>query len=436
MLHKTVVAALNRRWLVVALALLTGGLGIWSFTQLHIDAYPDISGVQVELITPFLGRAAEETEQQVTVPLERALSSVPRTEIVRSRTIFGLSDVQVIFEPGVEDDWARQVVFQKIGDANLPPDAQTSMGSLSTAYGEIYRYQLVGDAAHGPMELRELNDWVVKPRLLRAKGVVEVQNFGGLSKQYAVRLDPRRMRQYGVRLQDVKAAIAANNSTGGGSLMERGGTSLVIRGLGQLKDYRELADVFIKNSEGTQVFVRDVATVAADHVQQTGIFGKDDDSDGVEGIVVMLRGANPSQTLANIREAVKDLNSSILPKGVRAVPYYDRTTLIDETLHTVFHNTLEGIALVVLILLATLGSPQLALIVALTIPGSLLFALILMKLTGIPISLLSVGAIDFGIIVDGAIITAENIVRHLSELPKDRGTPGGVQRAIVKACEQ
>ena len=435
MLHKTVVAALNRRWLVIGVAALIGGLGIWSFTRLHIDAYPDISGVQVEIITPYPGRAAEETEQQVTVPLERAMSSVPHTQIVRSRTIFGLSDVQVIFEPDVDDYWARTVVFQKIGEAGLPPDAQPSLGSLSTAYGEIYRYRLNGDAQHGPMELRELNDWVVKPRLLRAKGVVEVANFGGLAKQYAIRLDPRKMLEYGVKLQDVKAAVSANNSSGGGSLMERGGTSLVIRGLGQIKDYRELARIFIKNSNGTQVFIRDVGSVLPDHVQQTGIFGMDGASDGVEGIVIMLRGANPSETLANIKAAVDDLNRSLLPKGVSAEAYYDRTTLIDDTLHTVFHNTVEGIALVVLILFLALGSPQIALIVALTIPGSLLFALILMKLTGIPISLLSVGSIDFGIIVDGAIITAENIVRCLAAVPKDSG-PRAAHEAVVSACKQ
>jgi cobalt-zinc-cadmium resistance protein CzcA len=285
------------------------------------------------------------------------------------------------------------------------------------------------------MRLRELNEWVVKPRLLRAKGVVEVANFGGLAKQYAVRLDPRRMLQSGVKLQDVKAAIAANNSSGGGSLMERGGTSLVIRGLGQVGDWRELANIFIKNSNGTQVFVRDVGEVVEDHVQQTGIFGQDADPDGVEGIVIMLRGANPSVALRNIKDAIKDLNETILPKGVEAKPYYDRTTLINETLHTVFHNTLEGIGLVVVILLAFLGSPQIALIVALTIPGSLLFALLLMKLTGIPISLLSLGSIDFGIIVDGAIITAENIVRHLAMLPKG-ANQDDAQWGIELACEQ
>lgn len=435
MLHQTIVAALNRRWLVLGAASLLTGAGVWAFTRLNIDAYPDISSVGLKIITPYPGRAAEETEQQVTIPLEKAMASVPHTEVVRSRTIFGLSLVQVIFEPDVDDYWARQVVFQKLGEARLPSDAQATIGSLSTGYGEIFRYQLVGDAAHGPMELREINDWVVIPRLLRAKGVVEVQNLGGLAKQYAIHLDPRKMLQYGVKLQDVKTAVSSNNSTGGGSLMDQGVTSLVIRGLGQVKDYKELADIFIKNSNGSQVFVRDVGTVVKDHVQQTGIFGQDDDSDGVEGIVIMLRGSNPSVVLKNVKEAMRDLNESILPKGVKAEAYYDRTMLIKETLHTVFRNTMEGILLVVLILFAFLGSPQIALIVAFTIPGALLFSLILMKLTGIPISLLSVGAIDFGIIVDGAIITAENIVRHLAALSAQERRRGTLP-VIIEACRQ
>ena len=400
---------------------LIAGLGIWAYTQMHIDAYPDISGVQVEIITPYPGRAAEEVEQQITIPLERAMASIPHYQVIRSRTIFGLSTVQVIFNDEAEDYWARNVVFQKLGDANLPPDAQPSLGSLSTAYGEIYRYQLIADPAlHPPvsakalsLELRELNDWVVKPRLYRADGVVEVANFGGLSKQYAIHLDQEKMMRYGIVLQDVMAAVQSNNSSGGGSMMDRGATSFVIRGLGRIEDYKELAQVFIKNSNGTNVFVKDVGSVEIDHMPQTGIFGKDSVSDGVEGIVIMRRGENPSQTLLKIKEAVAELNQNSLPKGVQIVPFYDRTSLIQNTLQTVMHNTILGILLVVFTLFIFLRNPKISFIVAMTIPLSLLFALVLMKLTGIPISLLSVGAIDFGIIVDGAIIVSENIIRRL-----------------------
>ena len=431
----SVAVALKNRWMVLGATTLIAGAGIWSFTQMNIDAYPDISGVQVEIITAYSGRAAEEVEQQISIPLERAMASIPHSEVIRSRTIFGLSDVQIIFEPGVEDYWARQVVFQAIGDAGLPADASPTLGALATAYGEIYRYQLVGDDKHGPLELRTLNDWVIKPRILRAKGTVDVANFGGLGLQYAVQLDRNKLAQYGVKLQEVTGAIKANNSSGGGSLMERGSTSLVIRGLGRIEDYKELANIFIKNSNGTPVFIRDVGTVVVDHLPRTGIFGKDNSDDSVEGIVVMRRGANPSDTLSNIQDAIKELNQTTLPKGVQIVPFYDRTALIQDTLHTVIHNTALGIALVVVILFFFLGDPRIAFIVAMTIPGSLLVALLLMKLTGIPISLLSVGAIDFGIIVDGAIIISENIIRHLGErTTKDNGLT--VTETILHATQQ
>jgi heavy metal efflux system protein len=436
MFDKSVAAAIKNRWLVLFFAILLGGLGVYSYSRMNIDAYPDISGVQVQITTTYSGRAAEEVEQQITVPLENTFASIPHHEVIRSRTIFGLSLVQVIFEPGVDDYWAREVVFQKIGDANLPPDAQASMAPLDTAYGEIYRYELLGDATHGPLELRELNDWVITPRLLKANGVAEVENFGGLGKQYSVQLDPAKLLQYGVKLQDLEAAIKANNSSGGGSLLERGSTSLVIRGLGRVKDYRELENVFVKNSSGTQVFIRDLGKVVVDHLPQTGIFGKDGAGNSVEGIVVMRRGENPSETLKNIQEAVKNLNETLLPKGVHIAPFYDRTSMIDETLHTVFHNTALGILLVVLTLFIFLGNPKIAFIVALTIPGSLLFALILMKLTDIPISLLSVGAIDFGIIVDGAIIVSENIIRHLHERAEREKDGKSLHDVILEASHQ
>ncbi len=301
------------------------------------------------------------------------------------------------------------------------------MQALDTAYGEIYRYQLTGDT---PIKLRELNDWVCTPRLMRADGVAEVDNFGGLGKQYAIQLDPNKMLKYGVALNDVMTAVQANNSNGGGSMLQRGSTAIVIRSLGNILDYRDLANIFIKNSNGTNVFVRDVGQVAIDHLEQTGIFGINNDSDSVEGIVVMRRGANPSATLKNIEEAVEEINSTLLPKNVHLNNFYNRRTLINQTLHTVFRNTAEGILLVVLVLFLFLGSRRIALIVALTIPLALLFALILMKLTGIPISLLSIGSIDFGIIVDGAIIVTENIVRHLMIHKGDK------DKEILEASEQ
>lgn len=432
MIDRSVRAAIKNRWMVVFFAAILGGVGIYCVSRMNIDAYPDISGVEVSLTTTYAGRAAEEVEQQVTIPLERAMAGVAHAETIRSRTIFGLSLVQIAFEPDVDDYWARQVVFERIGSAGLPPDAQVEMEPMDDAYGEVYAYELVGNKDYGPMELRELNDWVITPRLLKAKGVVDVENFGGLGKQYAVQVNPEKLLQYGVKLQDVKAAIQANNSSGGGSLLERGSTSLVVRGLGQVKDYRELENIFIKNSGGTQVFIRDIGKVLKDHLPQTGIFGKDDHNDSDAGIVMMRKGENPSKVLEAINDAVKELNQEKLPKGVQIVPFYDRTQLIHNTIRTVLENTFEGILLVVLTLFIFLGNPRIALIVAAAIPGSLVFALILMKLTGIPISLLSIGSIDFGVIVDGAIIVSENVIRHLTE----RKRSASVDETILAASEQ
>ncbi len=435
MIKKSVFAATKNYWLVIFISIFIAGLGVWSFTRLNIDAYPDISGKAVEIDTSYQGRAAEEVEQEVTIPLERVMASVPHIEIIRSRTIFGLSVLQINFEPDVNDYWAREVVNQKLSEAQLPPSAQPQMASLSNGCGEILRYQIKGDKDHGLMELRTLQDWVIIPRLLRAKGVVEIANFGGLAKQYAIQLDKEKLLKYGVKLQEVISAIKSNNSSSGGSVMPRGSMDFVIRGLGRVKDAEELEDVFIKNSNGTLVFVRDIGNVAVDHLPQSGIFGKDGDDNGIEGIIRLRRGENPSVVLKNVKEAIKELNEGILPKGVNMDVFYDRTTLVQETLSTVLHNTLFGILLVVFVLFVFLGSPRIAFIVALTIPGSLLFALVLMKFTGVSISLLSIGAIDFGIIVDGAIIVSENILRHLAHKSVEEKRAGIVLTILTASNE-
>ncbi len=256
MIQQTVAWALKNRWGVVLVAILLAGMGVYCYTQMNIDAYPDISSVQVEMITTYPGFGAEDVERQVTIPIELALAGVPHKQVIRSRTIFGLSDVMVTFDAYVDDYWARDQVFQMVGNATLPPGVTPQMAPLDTAYGEIYRYQLTGDT---PIKLRELNDWVCTPRLMRADGVAEVDNFGGLGKQYVINLDPNKMLKYGVALNDVITAVQANNSNGGGSMLQRGSTAIVIRSLGNITDYRDMANIFIKNSNGTNVFVRDVA---------------------------------------------------------------------------------------------------------------------------------------------------------------------------------
>ncbi|HCT98697.1 MAG TPA: CusA/CzcA family heavy metal efflux RND transporter, partial [Methylococcaceae bacterium] len=406
-------AALHYRWIVLIVSLLISSFGVWTFTQMKIDAYPDISSQMVQVITTYPGRAPEEVERQITVPIEIAMRNVPKVETIRSRTIFGLSVVQMIFTEGTESYWARQRVQEKLASLQLPTGAEADLGPLATAYGEMLRYELVSDGRYDLMELRTLNDWVVIPRLLRTTGVAEVSNFGGYEKQYGVLLDPAQLRRFGLSVNDVVEAIQTNNTSAGGSVLSRGSMSFVIRGRGALQNEAEIGAIFVKSIGGTPLYVRDVATVRLDAKVPAGIFSKDTTDESVEGIVLLRKGENPSETLNAINESVRDVNTEGLPEGVQVVPYYDRSQLIDSTLHTVGHSVFLGVSLVILVLLAFLGRPSLAGLVALTIPFALLFALVMMYFMDIPIGLLSIGAIDFGIIVDGTVIMAESIAIKL-----------------------
>jgi cobalt-zinc-cadmium resistance protein CzcA len=424
-------AALRLRWLVLLLALGVLVWGIWAFQRQPIDAYPDISAQMVQIITVYPGRAPEEVERQVTIPVENAMLGVPRVESVRSRTIFGLSVVQMTFEEGTEMYWARQRVTEKLGEVDLPTGVQPQLGPPSTAYGEIYRYELVSDGTVDLIELRTLNDWVVTRRLKRVPGVAEVANFGGYVKQFALTFNQAQLQRFGLTLGDVEDAITKNNAAGGGSVISRGSMSLVVRGKGQLETLDQIQNIFIKSISGTPIYLRDVASVSIDIKVPNGIFAKDYQEPSVQGIVTMRKGENPSQVLVRVQEAIKDLNENQMPPGVQIVSFYDRTQLIDATLKTVTHSVSLGITLVVLVLIFFLGRPAMALLVALTIPFALVFALVLMYLTNIPIGLLSIGAIDFGIIVDGAVIMAENIARRLGESGRHdaRGTLAIIQGA-------
>jgi len=425
--------ALRNRWLVLALAALISAGGVYSFLHQKIDAYPDISGQEVQIITTYPGRAPEDVERQVTIPLELAMGNVPRVDVIRSRTIFGLSVVQLAFEEDVEGYWARQRVQEKLGELTLPDGAQASLGAYATAYGEIFRYELRSDGTHDVMELRTLNDWVVIPRLLRTAGVADVSNFGGLAKQYTVTLKPAELERYGFQLGDVVDALRSNNANAGGSVLRRGGMSFVIRGQGALTSTTDLGAVFVKSVGGTPIYVRDVATVGFAAQVPSGIFSKDRLDDAVEGIVLMRRGENPSEVLKAVEEAVDELNAGALPDGVQVHSFYDRSYLVSNTLHTVGHSVGAGILLVVLVLLVFTGSPKMSALVAITIPFSLLFALVCMDVTGIPIGLLSIGAIDFGIIVDGAVIMADNIAHRLAA-ERRRGQRWSVSRTVLAAA--
>ncbi len=404
--------ALRQRFLSIVLGLALIGLGLWAFTQLSIEAYPDISDTQVVVITLYPGHAAEEIEQQVSVPIERALNSVPSVIARRSRTIFGLSVVELTFEYGTNDYFARQVVLEKLRDATLPEGVTPALGPMSTPIGELYKYTLEGPG-YDSRQLREIEDWTIEPRLLQVPGVTAITPFGGVIKQYQIEVDPVALTKYNLSIRDIAQAVDANNQNAGGALIDNQQQGLVVRGVGLIQSVNDVDNVVVSAANGVPIFVRDAGRVQIGSAPRTGIFAIGDKTDRVEGIVLMRRGENPSAVLQGVHEAVNELNASGLPAGVRIAPIYDRTDLVANTLRTVTHTLLEGLVIVLIVLFFFLGSARAALLTAITIPLSLLFAFICMHVTGIPANLLSLGALDFGIIVDGTLIMVEHIVHAL-----------------------
>ncbi len=416
-------AALRARTLTLLLTLVLVAGGVLSFLQLDVEAYPDISDTQVVVITPQPGYAPEEVEQQVTIPIERALNGVPGVIGRRSRTIFGLSVVELTFADGTGDMAARQVVLEKLRDAELPPGASPQLGPLSSGIGELFRYRLVSET-QDELALRELQDWVVAPRLMQAAGVAEVVTFGGEVKQYQVEIDPLALERYHLGLSTVAEAIAGNNENAGGGVLEHGQQGLVVRSVGQLRSARDVQDTVVGANHGVPVFVRDVAHVRVGAAPKTGIFGVDDQQGGVEGIVLMRRWENPSDVLAGVREQIRRLEDGDELGGAHIEALYDRQDLVDKTLATVSRTLLEGIAVVAVVLIVFLASVRAAVLTALTIPLSLLFAFIVMRLAGVPANLLSLGAIDFGIIVDGTLVMVEHVLHAVMVAPRRRGRVG------------
>jgi len=412
--------ALRRRGLIAVVFVVLSLFGIYSWTRLSIDAYPDIADVTVQVVTQVPGLAAEEVEQQITIPLERALNGIPSLDMMRSKNGFGLSIIVLVFQDGTEDYWARQRVRECIGDVDLPYGAVPELNPLTSPTGEIYRYVLVGEGTT-LRELTEINKWTVIPALQQIQGVAAVSNFGGLTTQYQLELDPQRLLAYDLSLSDVEEALQNNNANAGGSMISVGDVSYVVRGVGLIQELEDLGDIVVKNEDGVPVFLRDLGEPKYGNLERKGVLGYEDDEvsidDGVEGIVQMLRYQNPSQVLDKVHKVVDDLNRDGLPEGVHIHTFLDRTDLVGTTLRTVEHTLLFGMLLVIGILLIFLGSPKSAFIVAATIPISLLIAFILMNLTGIPANLLSLGAIDFGILVDGAIVMTETILKMREENP-------------------
>lgn len=414
MIRLLVANCLRQPLFVLLAAMLFIGGGVIAFLQLPIEAFPDVSDVQVTVITLFPGRAAEEVEKQVTIPLEVALSGLPHAVRMFSHTQFGLSYLIITFDDKAAPYFARQQAEERLRDADLPSGVQPQLAPLSTAIGEIYRYRLRGDGL-SPMDLRTLEDWTVERYLRQVSGVADIVTMGGLIKQYEVNPDLPRMKLYRITLQQLFQALANGNANAGGSYVEQGRQQFLIRGLGLFRSSADIANVVVAERNGTPVLVKHIAQVSIGAVPRQGLVGQDEADDVVTGVVLMRQGENPSVVLDALKRKVDELNKSVLPRGVAIVPFYDRTWLIDKTLRTVFTNLAEGATLVTLVLLLFLGNLRAAAIVALVIPLSLLATFLGLTWVGIPANLLSLGAMDFGIIVDGAVIVVENIFRKLSE---------------------
>jgi cobalt-zinc-cadmium resistance protein CzcA len=409
-IERFVALCLRRRYLVWLITLAMAVFGYVAWTRLQIEAYPDIADVSSQVVTQYLGHAAEEVEEQVTIPLERELNGIPGLQIMRSRSTFGLSLITLVFQDGVDDYWARQRMQERINGVDLPPGANPGLDPLTSPIGEIYRYTLES-ALRDQRELKEFQEWVVIPRLRQVSGVADVANFGGETTQFQLIVDPPKLAQYNLSLRQVTDAIQANNANSGGSIIVRGEQGYVVRGIGLIRSLQDLGDIVIIQKAGTPVFLRNLGTLQLGAQERRGILGKDSNPDAVSGIVLLLRGMNPSAVLAGVHAQVDALNHGGLPPDVQVVPYSDRTALVETTVHRVSRTMLEGMTLVVVVLILFLGRIKGAVIVALTIPLSLLFAFILMDATNIPANLLSLGAIDFGIIVDAAIVVLESILR-------------------------
>jgi len=435
---------LRHRPIVVAFLVVFILAGINAYENLPVEAYPDVSNLRVQVQTLWPGHAAEEVEQQVTIPIEAAMNGVPGRLSMRSISLFGLSQISLIFEDNADPVAARNLVSQLLGTVTLPTGANAGLSPDATPIGEIFRYTLRAPAGFPPEELRAIEDWVVEKKFRSVPGVVDLNPFGGLTKQYQVLVDPAKLKSYGLNLQQVFTALQNGNVNAGGGYVEHGAQLYVVRGLGLIKDVDDIANVAVATVGGTPVLVKDIGEVVIGHATRLGRVGRTDCADGKvlrdeddvpENIVIMRRGENPTLVCERVKQMFDDINAHYLPAGVKLVMYYDRTALVDRTVHTVHKNLFEGIALVmtVTLLFLGLGNWRSALVVALAVPVSLLGAYMLLDLRGIPANLISLGAIDFGIIVDSSVVIMENLLRILHER---RGRLRSLPRAITEAVQQ
>jgi heavy metal efflux system protein len=418
MAHRVVRAALDQPLLVLLLTIALIGVGIWSFRRLPVDAYPDISPPMVEVVTQWPGHAAEEVERLITVPVENGMNGLPKLKVVRSISLYGLSDVRLTFEDGTDNYFARQQAFERLGDLELPEGITPSISPLTSPSGLVYRYVLESPD-RSAMELKILQDWVLEKHYRSVPGVADLSSLGGETMEYQVLLDPTKLAGAGLSTGEVAAALEANNSNAGGGFYAEGGQFYYVRGLGRVSTLEDIGNIVLAVHNGTPVLVKDVGDVVIGHAPRLGQFGFMGTNDAVEGIVLMRTGEQAQTVLQRVEAKTAELNNGILPADVKVRPYYDRRDLIGVTTHTVTQNLLHGILLVVVVLIFFLYDVRSGLIVATAIPLALLFAFICLDLRHIPANLLSIGAIDFGILVDGAVVMVENIHRQLSSREDD-----------------
>jgi len=413
MLRKLIFFAVHQPLFVFMILALFIGTGIFAFRNLPIEAFPDVTDIQVTVVSLYPGHAAEEVEKQVTIPMEIAVSGLPHAVRVFSHTQFGLSSTYITFDDAVDNYFARQQVLERLQSVDLPDGIKPELAPLSSPIGEIYRVYLKSDK-YDAMELRSIEDWVVERNLKLVPGVADVVSRGGFIKQYQVVPDLTKMKSHGVTLQQVFSALEKSNQNAGGGYIEQGEQQFIIRGVGLLTSPEDITRVVVAEHQGVPVLIQDIATINTGYQQRQGMVGMDKTDEIVNGTILMRKGENPSLVLAGVKAKMDELNNSILPKGVQLVPYYDRAWLIDNTLTTVFENLGEGALLVCLVLYLFLGAVRPAAVVAVVIPLALLATFIGLTIKGIPANLLSLGAMDFGIIVDGAVIVVENIFRRAS----------------------
>ena len=431
MIHRIVHFALNQKFLIGMMTLLIAIGGIYSFQKMPVDAYPDLSPPMVEIITQWPGHAAEEVERLITIPTEVEMNGVPKLDVQRSISLYGLSDVRLTFDEDTNDYFAREVVFQRLSEVTYPAGVTPTLAPLSSPSGLVYRY-VIESPDRTPQDLKTYEDWVIEREYKQVRGVADDSGFGGTVMQYQVLLDPAKLYSYHITVPQVINQLAANNANAGGGFYSQGGQFYYVRGIGLVRDEADIGNIIIGSQNGVPVRVKDIGEVTIGHAPRLGEFGFNKTDDAVEGVIMMLRGEQTQNVLEGVEQKTKELNEHVLPPDIKVRPYYDRSDLVRLTTDTVEANLLRGMALVLIVLIFFLVSVRAAVIVALTIPLALLFSFIFLHARGVAANLLSIGAIDFGIIIDGTLVMVENIYR---ELGLREGQDFALQEVILAAAK-